>query len=54
MYVIGVRDKGMKMTTKLMVFRSPFGLNKEYRGNFKESVSMQFEDLVAPPMQSGG
>ena len=35
MFVISVRDKPMKMGKKLMVFRPPFALNNEYRGDFK-------------------
>ena len=40
MFVIGVRDKPMKMAKRLMVFRPPFALNIKYRGNFKGGVSV--------------
>ena len=40
MFVTAVKDKPMKMATKLMVFQLPFALNIEYGGNFKGGVAL--------------
>ena len=38
MFVIGVRDKPIKIGKRFMVFELLFTLNRKYKGNFNERL----------------